>query len=131
MDRARENVDATSRGRAWPYSHADILAALVEAYPDIQTRRFNRALATVYPPSVEAPIFRRVPDAFAIYLPAMDVDLFEIEITSGLTPAALADYAALMVDLSFDYVTGRLFVVSRFGHINEIDTRPWYNPCKP
>lgn len=114
----------------WSTTHAEIVESLLGTYPRTLAKGFNREIARALPGVSEPPLTRRVPDAFAFYGGGKMVDIFEVEVTSGLTEAALADYAALVVDLSFYDIEARLFVVNRFGHINEVDTIPWYRPCK-
>jgi hypothetical protein len=64
--------------------------------------------------------FRYVPDAFIINRDEMQLDFFEVEITSLMTDTKLRAYGEFTTIMSFYGVEFRLFSVNQHGHINEV-----------
>lgn len=109
-------------------SNAALVAALREQHPEIQTRRFLLALRQAFPDVAgDEPInFNRVPDGYVIRKDAREVDIFEAEATHPLGDHAIRDICRLWFDLDSEGIALSLFVVSHFGHINQVDLQAWH-----
>lgn len=111
----------------WVYTNDSIVAALQATYPSVCKGRFLDALMEAFPDyAIDASRFTRVPDAYAIRVGDREVDLFEVEVTHPLPVHTLRDIAKLWFELDALAIQLSLYVVSRYGHINAVDLRPWY-----
>jgi hypothetical protein len=111
--------------------HKNVKLGLMAKYPQVKSEGFARAIcAAVGHEDIDPEYFRKpvrvVPDGYALSQDERVIDVFEIEILYLLSDRKLEHYAKMMVDLDCYDWTLNVFVVSRHGHINQIDLRPWY-----
>jgi hypothetical protein len=106
-------------------SNHQMVAVLREHYPELQEGRFVPALAAAFE-EFDSDWFTRMPDAFAIRVPQREVDVIEVEITHPIPHDTMRDLGRLWFELDAIDVLMRLFVMNRYGHINEIDLQAWW-----
>lgn len=115
------------RSTHWTPTNAQLVAALRRQYPQLRTGRPNRAILEAFPQfPLELDRFTRIPDAFAIYPDRLRVDLFECEVTHPLSRSLVWDIADLWLALDIWGIEFEVFVVNRYGHINQFDLPKWY-----
>lgn len=109
-------------------SNATLVSALKAERPEPQTRSFVRALREAFPEvgGDEPVAFNRVPDGYVIRKESREVDLFEAEATHPLSKRATEDICRLWFDLDGASIRLSLYIVNRFGHVNQVDLEPWY-----
>lgn len=70
--------------------------------------------------------FTFVPDAYVVGVQDHRLDFFEVEIYNPMTTAKLQAYAVLAINLAYYDIDFSVFVVNKYGHINEVDLLPHY-----
>lgn len=94
--------------------------SLCDRFPGVRKDGFRRVIREIAERLDEdLSDFRRVPDAFVVR--DGDIDVFEVECTHPLPRETLADWCRLWSALDFHGIELALYVVNRYGHINQVN----------
>lgn len=116
-------------------THRQLIAAILEDYPGAQAKGFNQALRKLLASYdldesdamlLDSPHFR--PDAYRINADKKRIEVFEVEVTSLLTPTKIVDLGMWWFywDCEMEEWEPVLILVDRYGHRQEIDLRHAY-----
>lgn len=117
------------RGRGefrWTPTNQQMVAWLTEQYPQVKTGKLAaRAISETFPELEDVP-FDCVPDGIVIDAEDRRIDLFEAEVTHPIPRSAMWAICDLWVACDNAGIALNLFVVNRYGHVNQMDIAPWY-----
>jgi hypothetical protein len=116
---------------------AAILEQLQCHIPALKTKRWRESVQAAFTGTAEIEHleddfweylrdFAYIPDAFVIDKDAMQLDFFEVEITSLMTTTKLQAYGEFQTIMNYYGIDFSLFSVNQHGHINEVFLLPHY-----
>jgi len=114
--------------RRWTPTNDQLVRGLKDQYPQVRSGRgLLDELVAAFPQAHGAPRdLACIPDAWAIYPEDREVDIFEAEVTHPVSRNTMHELARLWFWLDAFNVRMNLYIVSRYGHVNQLDFLPEY-----